>query len=499
MDLAAILSRRHPDYTGSQGRSWWSLVRDCYRGTGGFRHAIDHGLTTELAVGDTVLGEGAIQGSYLRRYPRETREAFAERQRVSFYRPHLRAIVAQYQGQLWRRPPQRETSIATVEAMWRDTDGDGSAIDRWLQVGSRRAQLFGWCAAIVDRPAAPQSLATARTVARWLQPEEVVDWGFGADGALDWVRLCSASASRDPFGAEQSVSLLYTTWTREWWQQHRVVGGRVEELGGGEHPLDRVPLAVLYWTPPDEPGVLYGTSHLDGAVTASLELYQVTSEARAVERGTAFPVLVVQSRDPRALEGLSLGTHGGLVVEPEVQFPAYLSPPADLAQHYAARRRELLEEVYRAAHLDAPVPEAQGAPESGVARAYRFLPRRSILVDATEQLSVFERDLVRLVALWEGGDPAAYLAGTVVRYPSEFDPEDVDAALERVVLALERADLPVARRSARRQLALALDPDTDRAVLDRELGTLYDRESRTLLVPDPAVSGVADPTANSGR
>ncbi len=496
-DLAAILARRHPDYAGPLGTRWWQLVRDAVGGRGGFRHAVERGRTEEHALGDYALRqEQPLAGSYLRRFQRETAESFAERQRVSFYRNHTRTIVAQYQGHLWRRPPERATSIATVAAWWADVDGEGTPVARWLAQGSRRAQMFGWAAALFDRPADPQSVASARTSARWLQPEELVDWGFGEDGALEWARLCTEVASRGPYDDSATAVRIYTTWTRYGWERHRVIGDAVEQVAEAPHALGAVPLAFLYWQPPEEPGALYGTSHLDSAVAASLELFNVSSEARHVERGTAFPVLYIQSRDERALQGLALGTHAGLVVEPDVSMvPGFLTVPADLNTHFAARRAELRDEIYRAANIDPP--QADGTtPESGIARAYKFLPRRSVLVDACEQLAAFERDAVSLLARWDGADPAAHMAATRIAYPSDFDVQDSDGVIERSAVVLQASDVPVTKRAARVQMGRAVSPHAspeEDAALTREADALYQRERASLT--DPAAPGNTDPAA----
>lgn len=490
-NLAALLARRHPDYTGPLGVSWWRLVRDAVGGRGGFRHAVDHGRTDSSALGDHVqMQEAPLAGSYLRRFLRETAQAFAERQRTSFYRNHLSTIVRQYQGHLWRRAPDRQSTIATVADWWTDVDGAGTPIARWLAEGSRRAQHFGWCAALFDRDAGPQSIASARTTARWLQPEELVDWSFGEDGELEWARLCTTTITRSPFEDTSTSEQVYTTWTRKEWKRHVVIDGKVQgSLGttdGAPHSLGAVPIALLYWQPPEEPGVLYGTSHLDSAIAAALELYNVSSEARHVERVTAFPILYIQSVSPTALDGLALGANAGLVVEPNVTMaPGFIVPPDGLNTHFAERRSELRDEVYRSANLDPP--QADGTtPESGIARAYKFLPRRSVLVDVCEQLATFERDAVSILARWDGADPSAWQAATSVAYPSDFDVQDSDGVIERSVVVLQGSDVPVTKRAARVQLGRALAPHasaTDEAALAEEAEALYQRELSTLNAP----------------
>jgi hypothetical protein len=490
----AQLKARHPDHEGPLGCSWWRLVRDAYRGTGGFRTAVERARTDESASGDLVVSPlQPIAGSYLRRFGRETAEAFAERQRVSFYRNHIRTIVAQYQGHLWRRAPQASTTIATVASWWENTDGAGTTVARWRAQGSRRAQLFGWCAAYFDRPAEAQSLASARTSARWLQPEELVDWELDGDGSFVWARLCTVTTRRDPFSGAAVKSEHYTTWTRTAFEVAIVEGDELTTSGPVEHKLGAVPIALLYWQPPEEPGDLYGTSHIDSAVAAALELFNVSSEAREVERGSAFPILYMQTRTPGTLAGLRLGTNNGIEVEPDVSMaPGFIAAPSEISAHYAERRAELRDEIYQSANVDPPSAEA-AAPESGIARAYKFLPRRSVLVDACEQLATFDRRCVEILARWDGATTpeqiAAWQAATVVTYPSDFDVQDTSTALDQGTTALGvlAPDLaPISVKASRLSVGRALNPQASAAddkALVEQVELLYQSDVKRLGAP----------------
>ncbi len=513
-DLIAALKRRHEDHQGPLGCSWWRLVRDAYGGTGGFRVAVERARVDERGLGDYSQRQiDAVPGSYLRRFGRESVEAFAERQRVSFYRNHIRTVVSQYQGQLWRRAPQRESTIASVSSWWESVDGTGTPIAKWLAVGSRRAQLFGWAAAYFDRPRGALTLANARTAARWLQPEELVDWQIGEDGSFEWAKLCTEVETRDPLSGDETEVEVYTIWTRTTWRSITLMESGdeciiAEDSGPMPHALGAVPLAVLYWQPPECRDELFGTSHLDSAISAALELFNVSSEARYVERGTAFPVLYIQSSDPNVLASLRLGVNNGLVVEPTASMPpGFMVVPPELNTHFKDRRAELRDEIYQAANLDPPAAQV-APPESGVARAYKFLPRRAVLVDVTEQLAAFERKCVEILARWDGAVApeaiAQWQAATRVQYATDFDVQDASTTIEQGASVLDRNDLaPVTRRTARLAIGRAVAPQptpTDEAALVAQVEQLYQREVSALdrpsppLSPPPAAPAAAPPT-----
>lgn len=505
-ELLKRLRARHVDYTGPLGESWWKLVRAAFEGSGGFRVAVDTASVDDPAQEDwTGVTMTPVAGSYLRRYPRESGTAFAQRQRTSHYRNHIKTIVAQYQGHLWRRPPQRETSMEVLRAWWSSVDGVGTAIDPWLAVGCRRAQLFGWAVAYTDRPSTGVTLADAHTTARWLQPEELVDWELDGAGRFVWARLCTYVSTRDPFTGVCTVEEQYTTWTRTEWQRAIVRDGVVEAGERVPHTLGAVPLEVLYWSRP-EGGRLYGTSHLDSAIGAALELFNVASEAREVERGTAFPVLYVQVQTQGTLASARLGSNNGLEIEPGVNIPpGFVSPDASISEHYAARRTELRDEIYQSANLDPPQALQSGGAESGVALARRFLPRRSVLVDATASLADFEGRMVELIARWWGATDATQIStwrtGTRIAYATDFDVDDTDTAIDRGlrIVGAGSSLAPVTLRAARIAVGRAIAPQatpTDDAALIEQATALYQRDCAALPTAPTAPTKPTTPGAS---
>lgn len=501
--LIELLRRRHSDYHGPLGCRWWALCRDAADGAGGFRHAVEYASQDRHARGDWMDGEGESDelpgGSYLTRFDRETRRQFLGRLRTSHYRNHLKRVLGTYAGHLWRRPPERATTHAAVERWWRDTDGTGTTVLTWLRQGAREAHLHGWAAAYFDRDPVDgvASLATARTVARWLKPEEIVDWELASDGRFRWVRLCTVVCTRDPATGQESRREEYTTWTAAWWWRVTLATNAEGQLvvvansGQVPHALGRVPVAVLYWEPRADIERLYATSHVAGAVSAALELFNVSSEARHVERGTAFPILYAQSANPKVFDNLKLGVHNGVVVEIDAKIPpGMFTAPPELSAHFEARRRELREDLYHAVSLDPPQADVT-APESGTARAYRFLGQRATLGAAAQQLAAFERECIELVVRWDVRDASREVIAqaqsvTSLTYPEDFDVQDAGSVLDTHQKVLDKADAlaPVTVRASRLAIGRAINPqptaESEKA-LTEQVEKLYERERDAVL------------------
>jgi hypothetical protein len=340
--LVKRLHARHPDYTGTRGEGLWRLLSDAAEGSGGFRAAIDTLLT--LAAEDD-LEEPRFQDvprSYVVRYPRERLAAYARRVRTATYANYVAPVLREYAGHLWRKPPQRSDLPVAVAQVWADVDGAGTGIDDWMRLGSRRAQLYGWAVAFVDRPAGDLTPAEARTTAQWLQPDELVDWALGDDGDFAWARLCTETCERDPWAEGEVEREVYTTWTRETWRRVVVeevkvdnvkVERVVEDTGEVPHSLGCVPLVRLYWQRPEDPERIYGTSQVDGLASLALEHFNLKAELREWERGQNFGILCVQSQDADVLQRIKVGVHGGIRVEPGMGMPEFVAPPAEIGAH----------------------------------------------------------------------------------------------------------------------------------------------------------------------
>lgn len=467
-DLIRALRKRSPDHGGPLGCAHWRLVRDAIEGTGGFLAGLRDLRVYDYGPDGSRYGSSAPlaqDGStYLAQFPRESVEDFSARIRATTYDNHVAPVARTYTGQLWASAPQRETTVDAVRAFWSDPDAGVGAVDAWMRDGSDRALRCGWAACLIDRPRGERPATAPGTVGRWLEPDELLDWRLDERGAFEWARLCSRTEASDPITGAESEREVITVWTRTHWRRFDLAkaGDRwAIEGDSGEvpHDLGRVPLAVLRWIPTADRDDLYAPSVLSGSVSAAVELFNVRSEQRAIERDCVFPVLCVQTSDGDRFQASKVGTHSGLTVEPGMAFPAFISPDAAVTVHYAGRVDELTTRIYEAAYLDRP-SAATVAPESGVARAYRFRQMSGLLVTAAGEHEAFERDVVAILAAWDGADAAAWQASTTISYPRRFDPQDAETQADAGMAVLKEDErlVPELASQAREQIAGALFP-----------------------------------------
>lgn len=496
--LKKLVEREHEDLSGPFGCSWWELVRTSYEHGEGFRASLTPDDTTQGEASYATSPALRSRTSYLRRFPREHIDTYNRRIASSTYENHVAPIVDVYNGHLTRRPPQRSTTVAAVSAWWERADAAGRDVQTFVEDGLKRAQLYGWSACLFDRPAGEFARAEVSTVGQWLEPEEVLDWQHGRDGALDWVRLGTERCEREPVTGAKAEVYDYTIWTRTEWARVvlREAGERytVDLVDGAEHGLGRVPIAVLYWQRPLS-RCLYGISQVNDVVPLNLALFNRRSELTHHLRSAVFALLCVNSDDDKVFQSLKVGTNNGLRYAVGTDAPSFIAPPADVAATLANECDGLKSSIYEAAKIERPRASASGGDvASGVARAYDFAATEAALLSAVTNLTTWEYEAAAIVALWDAApvaDAGAVVtrttAETTIAYPASFDAaglaRDLGAALDALDPTRVEQMLPSTRRTARVRLARALAPDAtpdEAKAIEDEADTLYRAELAAL-------------------
>jgi hypothetical protein len=514
--LKTALSRAHEDHDGDLGCAWWRLVRDAYEHRGGFRASIAQPETLQGEASYTATSRGRTRESYLRRFPREHVDTYQRRIDSSTYENHVAPIVDVYGGHLTRRPPQRSSDVRAVSEWWARADAQGVDVQTFVESGLKGAQLFGWRACLFDRPRGEfaRGDVAARTVARWLEPEEVRDWQVGLDGSLDWIRLASEREERDPVTGDEVEVYEWTIWTRTEWARvvmRETEGDRyaIETIDGAEHGLGRVPVAVLYWQRSLDADCLFGLSQVNDVVPLNVALFNRRSELTHHLRSAVFALLCLQSDDPEAFASLKIGTNNGIRYATGTNAPSFIAPPADVAETLAKECDRLKTSIYEAAKIERPRADAQGGDvASGVARAYDFAATEAVLMGAVTNLATWEYEAAAIVALWDAApvaDPARVFAETTattkITYPQSFDAaglaRDLTAALDALDPTRVEQVLPSTRRTARVRIARALSPDAtpeELVEIEREATLIFDAERASL----QASADLAVPGASTG-
>ena len=160
--------------------------------------------------------------------------------------------------------------------------------------------------------------------------------------------------------------------------------------------------------------------------------------------------------------------------------------PAAATSLRTERDAELLN-AYREAKVS-PVQSTPGAPESGIARAYRFVDADVELAGIAEAVETAERKVWALLA------EAGAAAEPTVTYARSFIPTDEAAELDKL-LAVWGSNLPNSiKRNAIERYAEAIGlSEDDEAELEAELDAMFPpADAEPVTTPDPAPA-IPDP------
>jgi hypothetical protein len=226
---------------------------------------------------------------YLPRHPYETIKQYDIRLQRATYRNHAAPIVQVFsssvtEGNIERvLPPQ-------IEELTQDVDRSGSTANQFFNDVITKAAARGVQFVVVDSPQGEaQNLAEAqaqgiRPYFVQIEPWHVLDWQFGEDGRLDWVKLYEyVETGADPFEGHQFQE-QYRIWYRDRWElwvqeeQSDGQGGTkmvIRQIDEGNNPTGRVPLVPFYF---EKQQPMVGTSALDDVSSLCKRVFMRDSE-----------------------------------------------------------------------------------------------------------------------------------------------------------------------------------------------------------------------------
>jgi len=498
-ELRDALLDGHDDRDGDLGCAWWKIVRDAYEGTGGFARSLRAASTIDVRLADFERDgyfAGSGRSTYLVPFPREAAAQFQSRADRSSYTNFVAPIIDTYHGHLTRHRATRTSTSDVVNAWWAKVDAEGHDIGEFMALATKRAQLDGWCAVLTDRDVSPTARAgvTRSTI---LDPEEVRDWQFGRDGALDWIKIVSEWEEEDPTDGVEVCVVEASYWTRTEWARVRMETREIDDkkldpvvtMFAGDNPTGRVPVSVLRWQDSVRCRALYGLSQVYCVVPLVLALFNVESELTHHLANVNFAFLAVCSDEKDALANLRLGTNSGMQYGTNEQPPQFVAPPESVALQYALRSEQLTRSIYTAAKIERPDATAAGGDAaSGVAKAYDFAQTDATLTGFARQCTRFEFDMVDVVARWDSATTAdKVVAATVVQYPKRFDARGIADDLGAMFAVLDekvRAQFPPeVIRQARLALARMLFPEADTATektITDQVTAMYEADKASL-------------------
>jgi hypothetical protein len=364
---------------------------------------------------------------------------------------YIRQIADHYCSHVLRHAPVlTDAEHPAYRALVADADGWGTSLDALLAAALRVAFVERQSYLLADSTLTAPAASAAdggRYVLRRVDPDAVLWWQDSPSGQPLSALLALADTAGRPFlllvGPKTIQRADYDPNSR----LILIVSTPVQHRFGG-CPLVRIA------APPIIPPVAEAQKRL--AWLASLLAMEETD--------ATITQLVITGAQPSATKDMLRSSRTAWVFEdPAAKAETFGADPAQ-AESLRKSIADTRDALYRSAKVQ-PV-QAQGAPESGVAHAYRFVDADAELAALADALELARN---RATAIW--ATAAGVSPPPVAQYPDSFAPVDDRAVLDRL-LAVEGSSLPPAWRSAERRRAAALlhPEDEDVAATAEDLG-----------------------------
>ena len=454
------------------------FLLDAYSGQGGFAGRFADATKADLAGAHIVYcdADKASAVSYLDRYKREDEAKFACRIEVSYYLNYVEALTDLKIAFMLAKEFTAENLPDEVKEWCSNVDGQGMTIERARLRASTRAAIFGWAPTIVDRDAMPSGIATAAQAKdagvlsprlTFLFPANLIQWQTDG-GELRWVKVRTDHCELvNPLDDEPLEYTRIDVWTRQQVDTYRLPKGSdgtegptTVKLGG-----PRIPIAICRHKEAEEDPVRGMPMH-EQVSRVARRIYNLCSELDENLRGFAFPVLVMAESltedddEQKGDDNIVIGVGNALTLNEEAkQKHYYLGPPENIAESLEVRIDNLVREIYRMARTEHVRP-AGVADATGIARRYAFAATNAAISSFAANVALWERE-VYVLAGRAFGVSEEKLAEIRVVAPTEFDIEDLDAAIKRALDAISASLGATATRTIKSRLVDKVLPDLD--------------------------------------
>jgi len=413
--LKALIERRHPEYHGHVEH--WAFLENTYEG------------------GRDWFVENIF------RYVKEGDKEFTDRVERCYRFNHSREVVDLINKYLFKQHITRnDDAPESVKEFWKKATKNGLSVKDFIRQVSKKTSMVGRIGIVVDTTApkgkvlskADAKAENIRTYAYAIGPEQLLDYSYDQDGALNWVLIREAVRDDvDPFTSSGDEIDRYRLWTKTDWklfeEQQQGRKKTVVMIDSGNHSLGEVPVILADNIITDEeysaPALINDIAYLDRAVANYLSNLDAIIQDQTFSQ-LAMPAQNILPGEDSYTKLVEMGTKRVFLYDGEGGAqPFYLSPDVKQAELIVTVVNKIIGEIYHTVGLAGERTKQDNAVgidnSSGVAKAYDFERVNALLAAKADRLEAIENRLTRLVAKWNGED--SQVKDDLVSYPDNFD------------------------------------------------------------------------------
>jgi len=382
---------------------------------------------------DAFTGD-VVTDKYLPRYSiREDEKVYKDRLKraENNYFNFPRKILSIYANSIFRSTePVRMSDNPDIRRFWQDATGTMIPIGQFVK---KRVfllnQLTGGCCVVVDKPKLPntgQKLSKAEQEKLNIFPyayvlpwSQVVNFAVDKFGALNWILLDA--------GSDANNDRLYKYWAKDSWAlltQDQAV------IDSGEFSLNRVPVVRSFNAENPKNNFLTPLGAMDEVVKLSIKIFELMSQLDQMVISHIFLKIAMPRSMYEEMKKDGMGNYN-IMIYPDgyqgVQAHYINTPATEMEQMVDLIFRKYPEMILQMATLrdKTNVPRE----ESGVAKFIDSSDELANLIDKAEAMETTERNMTRLMKLWEGisGDK------TTISYSKNFDVKSTNEMIDELI------------------------------------------------------------------
>lgn len=383
------------------------LVKDAYKGTGGFR-----------------------TGEYLKEHSRE--KDFNERKGFSYYLNYFKPILDALVNPVFKRPPERDSGKSNkYQEFEKDCDRNGTSLNKFMRRGAKKGKRDGVAFVVMDnvKEQPPnQKEAMEKRAFPYVYIKEAAKVKHYEVDKFGKLLSIAFEEKADNIEKDKDGKIQYRQWTPGKWEVFKKYDkehGFTESIESGTVPNNLLSVIPLFFAEQDEDEYLphpplYDIARLNAAI------YNVCSELREVQRRQGFSILAIPRTGGGQSPGKSkaIGTKSGLSYPAEAKVgPHFIQPDVSIQEGYMKERDKLTEEIYKQAKLAGVTGVLK---ESGIAKQWDFEATDVELSEVARICEDGEKNVAGSFMTW-----IAESFEFEIAYAEAFGVFDIDADIRR--------------------------------------------------------------------
>jgi len=428
------LLKGHTDFNDS--KDFWEFLYDSYTG-----------------------GHEYINGDYLTKHTRETKDNYEKRQKNAAYTNFCSPVIDLYTSYIFSGEIQRTIEVPStydaVVSQIEENFSNGLSQHEFMQQVARFTFVYGRMLVIVDAPSFEGEATLERLMNEDLtpyttmyQPTSVINWRLSRpSGKRRELEMLVLYEGDDDISKEK----FYKIWTKTDWMLISASGrdnSNIVLVDSGINTIGKIPAIPITYKDGFSDDLDDGESLISDISYIAKKIYNLDSNAQEIIEHSAYPILEIPYREGDGKE-LNIGVGNALpydINHPEAR-AAWIEPPHTSLNEILQWRNQGVQDILAISNTLGASMEKQA--ESGVALEARMQSLHSTLGAMAKKLQKAEINIVDLLMQYVGVESTV-----AIKYPTSFSVRDLSSDLDIAIKSLSVVQSPTFKEKVQEEIAI---------------------------------------------